>query len=300
MPKKVKSGGDRVFLQNAIKTLATNIRFASVDNPMRSIVVTSSVPNEGKSTITIELCRALAMGGKRVLLVECDMRRRSVAAMIGAHSRHGIYAVLSNQVSLESAMVETSQKGLFFLDCEPHIPNPVDILSSKRFRNFIAGACQVFDFVLFDTPPLTAFVDASVIAAEVDGTLLVVRQNFVRRDELAGAYEQLKTAKANVIGAVMNYCETEKSEYYYSYYTKDNKSSVVEFDAPTVRPPATASSTPAPTPAPQVKKPSPTSAPSTGAVPGLKPLPDAPTLDPGSTAQFLAGTSYRPRTYTDE
>ena len=218
MAKKATKGGDRVFLQNAIKTLAANIRFSSVDNPIRSIVVTSSIPNEGKSTISIELARALADGGKRVLLVECDMRRRSVGAMIGTHSRHGIYAVLSGQVELEDAAVETGQPGMYFLDCEPHIPNPVDILSSNRFKRFLEGLYLSFDFVLFDTPPLSAFVDASVIAAEVDGTLLVVRQNFVKREELSAAYEQLKTANANVIGAVLNYCETEKSEYYYSYY----------------------------------------------------------------------------------
>ena len=339
MSKKATKGGDRVFLQNAIKTLAANIRFASVDNPVSTIVVTSSVPNEGKSTISIELARALAAGGKSVLLVECDLRRRSVANMIGTHSRHGIYAVLSSQVSLEEAMVETSQHGMYFLDCEPHIPNPVDILSSRRFQRFVEDLKRRFDYAIFDTPPLSAFVDASVIAAEADGTLLVVRQDFVKREELTAAYEQLKTANAYVLGAVLNYCETEKSEYYYSYYTKEGKKAPqIELDAapaqqPTPKPIPKPQSAPAPAPkqtAPKQTSPQaqpapsrqmtqqqaaaaraasrPAGAPKTSsnpaasnpAVPGLKPLPNGSIINPGETSQFLVDAGYAARDYLDE
>ena len=98
-----KQNGDRAVMQNAVKTLATNIRFASVDNPVHSIVVTSSIPNEGKSTIAVALSEALASGGKSVLLVECDMRRRSIAGMLGVHAQNGLYAVLSAQVELDDA-----------------------------------------------------------------------------------------------------------------------------------------------------------------------------------------------------
>lgn len=335
MSKKATKGGDRVFLQNAVKTLAANIRFASVDNPVSTIVVTSSVPNEGKSTISIELARALAAGGKSVLLVECDLRRRSVANMIGTHSRHGIYAVLSSQVSLEEAMVETSQHGMCFLDCEPHIPNPVDILSSRRFQRFVEDLKRRFDYAIFDTPPLSAFVDASVIAAEADGTLLVVRQDFVKREELAAAYEQLKTANAHVLGAVLNYCETEKSEYYYSYYTKEGKKAPqIELDAapaqqPTPKPIPKPQSAPAPAPkqtAPKQTSPQAQPAPSrqmtqqqaaaaraasrpagaskpaasNPAVPGLKPLPNGSIINPGETSQFLVDAGYAARDYLDE
>ena len=164
MPK-TKNGGDRVYLQNAVKTLATNIRFASVDNPVHTIAITSSVPNEGKSTIAIELSKAMASGNKRVLLIECDMRRRSLADIVGARARHGIYAVLSGQVELDEALVATSHRNLFFLDSEPHIPNPADILSSQRFRKLVAQMESDFDYVVIDTPPVGTFVDAAIIAA---------------------------------------------------------------------------------------------------------------------------------------
>lgn len=303
MPKT--KGGDRVFLQNAVKTLAANIRFASVDNPVRSIVVTSSVPNEGKSFVAVELARALAEGGRSVLLVECDMRRRTLAAQMGMHPRYGLYSVLAGQVALDDAAVATSARGMWFLDCEPHIPSPVDILSSKRFSNFVERACSSFDFVIIDTPPLSAFVDASVISTVVDGTLLVVRENFVRREELAAAYEQLQKANAHVIGAVMNFCDTEKSEYYYNYYSKGEQKSVsMEYNAASAQ--QVAKEGPAPqrpaqpaAAAPRQKAPAqqPTPAPQQRPASNLRPIPE---VTPDSTEQFLIGTSYQPRPYEDE
>ena len=215
-----KQNGDRAVMQNAVKTLATNIRFASVDNPVRSIVVTSSIPNEGKTTIAVALSEALASGGKSVLLVECDMRRRSIAGMLGVHAQNGLYAVLSAQVELEDAVVRTSMRGVSFLDAEPHIPNPVDILGSRRFRSFVESLKSSYDYVVFDTPPISAFVDAAVIGSVVDGALLVVRRNFVKREAVVSSLEQLKKAGANVLGTVLNYCENERSDYYYEYYNK--------------------------------------------------------------------------------
>lgn len=223
MPRKNKASSDALVVQNAAKTLLANIRFASVDRPVKSIVLTSSVPNEGKSTVAYNLAQAIASSGKRTLIVECDMRRRSLADMVGARARHGIYAVLSGQVELDEALVATSHRNLFFLDSEPHIPNPADILSSQRFRKLVAQMESDFDYVVIDTPPVGTFVDAAIIAALADATALVVRERFVKRAELQNAYDQLKKADANVIGVIMNMCEAESSEYYYAYYNKEGK-----------------------------------------------------------------------------
>ena len=186
-------------------------------------MLTSSVPNEGKSTVAYNLAQAIASSGKRTLIVECDMRRRSLADMVGARARHGIYAVLSGQVELDEALVATSHRNLFFLDSEPHIPNPADILSSQRFRKLVAQMESDFDYVVIDTPPVGTFVDAAIIAALADATALVVRERFVKRAELQNAYDQLKKADANVIGVIMNMCAAESSEYYYAYYNKEGK-----------------------------------------------------------------------------
>lgn len=185
-----KKGADRLVVQNAAKTLMANIRFASVDDPIRTLVMTSSVPNEGKSTVSVNLAKAIATSGKRVLLVECDMRRRSLADMLEAHARNGLYAVLSDQVSLNAAVVSTDQQNLDFLDAEPHIPNPADILASKRFARLVAVLEREYDFVIFDTPPVGTFVDAAVLSTLVDATVLVVRDNFTKRAEVLNAHDQ--------------------------------------------------------------------------------------------------------------
>lgn len=217
-------GADKVVVQNAVKTLAANISFASIDNPIKSIVMTSSIPNEGKSTVSVNLAQALASSGKTVLLVECDMRRRSLANIIGLHASNGMFSVLSGRASLDEAVLATSQRGMYFLDAEPHIPNPADILISKRFARLVGDMESAYDYVIFDTPPVGTFVDAAILSAVADATVLVVRENFTKRDEVVKAYEQLNKSKdANIIGVVMNFCETESSEYYYEYYNKDGK-----------------------------------------------------------------------------
>lgn len=219
--QKKKVGSNTLEVQNAAKTLFANIRFMSPDDPIRSIVVTSSVPNEGKSTCVYELGKAIATSGRTVLLVEADMRRRTMASLIGAHAGAGTYAVLSEQVQLRDAVVATPTPNLFFLDTEPNIPNPADIISSKRFHRLAKQLTDSYDYVIFDTPPVGTFVDAAILSTIADGTVMVVKPGGVKRDELIDAYEQLQKAEANVLGICATFCEGTGSEYYYAYYTKD-------------------------------------------------------------------------------
>lgn len=222
MAKKMKKTGTNTLeIQNAAKTLFANIRFMSPDNPIRSIVMTSSVPNEGKSTCSLELARAIATSGKTILLVEADMRRRTMASLLGVHAAAGVYAVLSDQVDLQDAVVLTDTPNLYFLDTEPNIPNPADIISSKRFHRLVQHMEQSYDYVLFDMPPVGTFVDAAILSTLVDGTIMVVRPGEVKRTELVDAYEQLQKAGANILGICATFCEGTGSEYYYAYYTKD-------------------------------------------------------------------------------
>ena len=315
-----KGSGDQVYVQNAVKTLVANIRFASVDNPIRVIGVTSSIPNEGKSTVSYALAQALANGGQTVLLIDCDLRRRFLANMVGVHAQAGIYGVLSGQVSIEDAAVRTHSNGLYFLDCEPHIPNPVDILSSRRFKDFLAQMRDKFTYVVVDTPPLTAFVDGAVISQNVDGMLLVVRQDQTKRDDVLAAYEQLQKADANVIGCVLNFADNEKSDYYYSYYNKEGKrvrkskskgKGHSSADAPKLpdaplsqqmAAPATRAARPEQAQQAPRKTVAAAAVPAP-AVPGLKPLPTQGGAaaaqaggSPDSTMAFLAQTGYRANT----
>lgn len=221
MPKKKKTGSNTLEVQNAAKTLYANIRFMSPDHPIRSIVLTSSVPNEGKSTCSHELAKAIATSGKTVLLVEADMRRRTMASLLGVHASAGVYSVLTDQVQLRDAVVLTQTPNLYFLDTEPNIPNPADIISSKRFHRLVQRLGESYDYVIYDMPPVGTFVDAAILSTLVDGTIMVVKPGEVKRTELVEAYEQLKKAGANILGIVATFCEGTGSEYYYAYYTKD-------------------------------------------------------------------------------
>ena len=203
---------------NSAKTLLANIRFMSVDNPVRTVVITSAVPNEGKTFVTANLASAIATSGKTVLLVECDMRRRSMAHALNVHAQHGLYSVVSGEVGLTTAAVSTTTPNLYFLDSEPHIPNPSDLLNSNRFSRLIEVAKRTFDYVVFDTPPVGTFVDAAVLGTKVDAVFMVVRENFTKKAEVVAAAEQLKKSGCNLAGIVMNYCERRSSEYYYEYY----------------------------------------------------------------------------------
>lgn len=221
MPGK-KNKDATLAMQNAAKTLLANIRFSAIDRPIRTVTMTSTQPNEGKTTVANNLAIAAATSGRRTIIVECDMRRRSVANMIGVHAPHGLCAVLSGRVRLEDAVAATSQPNLYFLDVEPGVPNPPDIIASKRFHKLVSDLAKAYDFVIFDTPPVGAFVDAAELAGQTDGTLFVVRENFTRRELAQNALEQLKKAGGNVLGCVMNYCEHTSNDYY-SYYYKEKK-----------------------------------------------------------------------------
>lgn len=222
MPSRNKSVKRTVeadqHVKNAAKTLLANIRFMSPDKPYRVLLFTSSVPSEGKTFVVSNLGEAIATSGKSCLIIECDMRRRSMANVLGTHAQRGVYAVMSGQAQLSQAAVRTSVRGLYFLDAEPHIPNPSDILGSRHFQTVLDAARQAFDYVLLDTPPVGAFVDAAVLGTKADATFIVVRENFVRRDEVKAAVEQLQASGSNVAGVVMNFCERKGSGYYDYYY----------------------------------------------------------------------------------
>ncbi len=197
---------------NASKTLLANIRFMSVDDPVKSIVITSAVPNEGKTFVAANLASAIATSGRTVLVVECDMRRRSMASVLGAHAQYGLYAVVAGEIPLTQAAVATDTPNLYFLDAEPHIPNPSDLLNSHRFTRLVEIAEKTFDYVVFDTPPVGTFVDAAVLGTKADAVFMVVREGFTKKAEVVAAVDQLSKSGCNLAGVVMNYCERTHSE----------------------------------------------------------------------------------------
>jgi len=227
MAKQKKTDSNLLEVQNAAKTMFANIQFQSIDKNIRTLLLTSSVPDEGKTTTAWYLAQAAATAGNRVLLVEADMRRRSLGNMLHLHPKHGVLSVLTGSQQLQNVVVGTTVKNLFFLDAEPSIPNPPDVLGSNRMKMLNEALASSLDYVIYDTPPVSTFVDAAVLGRIVDGVILVVRPGHVKRTELQLAYEQLCNAGNNVMGICATFVEGTGSNYY-SYYTKGKRRSDAE------------------------------------------------------------------------
>lgn len=222
--KKKIGGFNLAGLRNPCKTLLANIRFASLDHSVKAIVITSSAPDEGKSTVASNLACAIAGAGNRVLLMECDMRRRCLGEMLGEHGSVGVCAVLAGQSSLDDAIIQTDIPNLCFLDGEPNVPNPPDMFSTKRFEILLDSLRSKYDYIIMDTPPLSTFVDAAIVSSVADGVALCVRQGKSKVVRVEEALQQLNAASAKILGIVMTFVKDKESDrYYYAYYNQDGK-----------------------------------------------------------------------------
>lgn len=204
-------------LRQAANALLANIEFSSVDTEIKTVAVTSAAPNEGKSTVSLALAIAAGNKGKRTLIIENDLRRRSLGTALNLHPEHGLHAVLTKKASLEEAAAATAYKNLDFLDAEAGLPNPEEILASQMYSKVVREAREAYDFVVVDTPPIGVYADALMVSRAVDGTLLVIRERSTKRKEAQLAAEQLRGAGAHILGLVMN-CQSADSAGSYGYY----------------------------------------------------------------------------------
>ncbi len=206
------------------RTIRTNLTFMGAGKSLRTLVVTSPGPRDGKTTVALSLAIAMAQSGKRTLIVDTDLRRPRVHRTFGLSLSVGATSVLVGEKHLEEAVQETEVPGLFVLPCGPIPPNPSELLHSDGFRQLIERACATFDRVIFDSPPIGAVTDPAVIAPQVDGVLVVLKPDKTMRDSLAAAVRQLGDVGANVLGAVLNDVDLSRRGYgygYYYYYGKD-------------------------------------------------------------------------------
>ncbi|MDD3409430.1 MAG: polysaccharide biosynthesis tyrosine autokinase [Eubacteriales bacterium] len=203
-----------------VKTLSTNVQFASLGTPVRNIMITSTMSTEGKSSLSLFLAEALAEEGFSVLLCDFDVRRPSIGQLVGKRNRVDIIDYLSDKASLKEVAMAAGKKGVWFTDMHHRISYIAQIANHPNFDRFLKESKEYFDYVLFDTSPLGMFIDAAVLAARVDGTLLVVARGLVDRDNVKDTLGQLKKANANLLGVVMNYAEQRKGgRYYYGKYS---------------------------------------------------------------------------------
>lgn len=201
------------------RTIRTNIKFSVPDLDLKTILVTSSITGEGKSTNAANLGVVFAQEGKKVLIVDADMRKPTLHYTFGIYNRVGLSTVLSRQDVLNNAIQETPIVGLFVLPSGPNPPNPAELLSSKGFDDFLVEVKKDFDLIIFDAPPLLFVSDAQILSHQCDGTLLIVHSGITDREDVLKAQSILTASQANIIGVVLNNCKMPKNpKYYYNYY----------------------------------------------------------------------------------
>ena len=208
----------RVF-QEALRTVRTNLMFSSAEEGARCIVVTSATPGEGKTVVASNLALALAQAGRRVLLIDADMRRPRVHEVFGIERQPGLSNLLVGDSKPSDAVHRVRTSGsLAVLPAGTMAPNPAELLGAARFTEFLRTLDQCFDWVIIDSPPVHAVADASVIGHATSGVLFVIGADMTSRRTAQAAIEQLESARAKVIGAVLNRADLERNSYYYSPY----------------------------------------------------------------------------------
>jgi capsular exopolysaccharide synthesis family protein len=202
------------------RTIRTNVQFSSIDKELKTLMITSSGPGEGKSTTAANLAVVFAQLGKKVLLVDADLRKPTVHRSFGVNNLFGFTTVLTKQATLASAVLDTEEKDLYILTSGPVPPNPAELLSSKSMEQFMEEAKEQFDYVIFDTPPLLAVADPQILANKVDGSIYVVYSGKTQIDQAKKAKELLENAQSKLVGVVLNHKEVKNNEYYYYYGSK--------------------------------------------------------------------------------
>ena len=217
-PEIVVLATPRSPISEAYRMLQANLKFVRSDEEVKTIVVTSSVPQEGKSTVAANLAVVVAQSGRRVLLVDADMRRPVQHKIWELLNQAGLSNVIVGQIDLR-AVVEKVMDNLYVLSAGVIPPNPIDLLDSKRMASLIKNFSNTYDFIIIDTPSLNVAADAAMVGKMADGVLLVVRPGLVDSASAASAKEFLEQSGQHVLGQVVNGISPENKPYSY-YYTK--------------------------------------------------------------------------------
>lgn len=203
----------------AYKTLRTNIQFCGDDNKV--IAVTSCTPNEGKSSISFNIAVSFAENGKKVILVDADLRK---SVLVGRYKvgeiKAGLSHYLSGQAELKDINNETDIPDMNIIFAGSYSPNPAELLGHSRFRSMVKILREEYDYVIIDTPPLGSVIDSAIVAKIVDGAIIVIESNAISYKFAQTVKQQLERSNCKILGAVLNKVDLEKNSYYGKYYGK--------------------------------------------------------------------------------
>lgn len=203
----------------AYRSLRTNIQYSSMDKNLQIIVVTSSIPGEGKSTIALNLAYSMSEMNKKVLLIDADLRRPTIHKKLNISNLVGLTDGIIQKLELKD-IVQKINDNLHVMTAGKIPPNPAEIVGSEAMTVLLNYFREIYDYIIVDTPPVLSVTDSQLLALKADGTLLVVREGFVKAKLVRLAYEELEKVHVNIVGTVLNDSEEKSkisSEYYYKY-----------------------------------------------------------------------------------
>lgn len=206
-------------ISEAYRVLRTNLQYSSVDKSLQVLAVTSSGPNEGKSTTISNLAITFAQSGSKVLLVDADLRKPTVHKLYNFTNQLGLVNILVKKEPLGNCIHDTVIENLYVMTSGPIPPNPSELIQSERMHKFLNEVKELFDIILIDTPPVGSVTDAAVLSPMIDGILLVAASGQVKIDEIVRSKELLEKVNANILGVVLNKLDKNaQGNYYYYYY----------------------------------------------------------------------------------
>ncbi|SCY49160.1 capsular exopolysaccharide family [Paenibacillus polysaccharolyticus] len=195
----------------AYRKLRTNIQFSSIDSQIQTIMIASASSGEGKTTTIGNLAVTYAQEGKKVLVMDTDLRKPAVHLMFNVPNHVGLTSVLSSQYKVTEVLRETGVEGLHVLSSGPIPPNPSEMIGSRKMTALLEGLKEEYDVILFDTPPVLTVTDALIISSLCDGVILVVNAGKVKKDLVKKAKAHLEHVNARILGAVLNNVQVPKS-----------------------------------------------------------------------------------------
>ena len=203
------------------REIRTNIEYSNVDQNTKTILVTSSDKNEGKTTTVSNLAVSFANLNKKVLIIDCDLRNPSIHKMFRLNNIYGLTDILAKDRAVDKCIQETELKNLYVLTAGAIPPNPAEILSSDKMKNLIENLKNVYDYIFIDTPPIGLVTDAGALSSFIDGVVLVVKSESIEKKYLEETKKKLDAVDARILGAILNSYKSEQKDYdYYSYYGK--------------------------------------------------------------------------------
>ncbi|WP_312123983.1 CpsD/CapB family tyrosine-protein kinase [Lysinibacillus boronitolerans] len=216
--KLVTIANGQSFISEQFRTIRTNITFSMPDKEIKTILVTSATPGEGKSTNAANIGVVFAQEGKRVIIVDADLRKPTMHYTFLLQNARGLSNLLTRHFTMSEVINSTDIANLFVLTSGPIPPNPAELLASNVMESVIENLKKEFDIIIFDAPPILSVTDAQILSNKCDGTLLIVNSGVAENESVLKAKSNLEASKANILGVILNNYKMPLHQYYEQYY----------------------------------------------------------------------------------